>query len=71
MGSHCQKVQNELDVNGFLRLNMTRMAISNDIKLDLLPRVILRKKALIIKRHFFTCFKERFIKNHYDFSSSI
>ena len=50
--SNCQKVQNELDVNGFLRLNMTQMAISNDIRLDLLPKVILKKTALIIKRHF-------------------
>ena len=47
-----QKVQNELDVNGFLRLNVTQMEISNDIKLDLLPRVVLRKTTLIIKRHF-------------------
>ena len=52
ISSNCQKVQNKLDVNGFLRLNMTQMAILNDIKLDLLPRVILRKTTLIIKRHF-------------------
>ena len=49
ISSNCQKVQNELGVNGFLRLNMT---LSNDIKLDLLPGVILRKTTLIIKRHF-------------------
>ena len=39
-------------VNGFLGPNATRMAISNDIKLGLLPMVMLRKMALIIKRLF-------------------
>ena len=43
ISSNFQKVQNELDVNGFLRLNMTQMEILNDINIDLLPRVILRK----------------------------
>ena len=52
ISSNFQKVQNELDVNEFLRLNMTQMAISYDIKVDLLSRVILRKTTLIIKRHF-------------------
>ena len=52
ISSNCQKVQNELDANGFLILNVTRMAISNNIKLDLLPRVIFRKTTLIIKIHF-------------------
>ena len=66
ISSNCHKVQKELDLNGFLRLNMTQMAISNDINLDLLPRVILRKTTLI-----FTCFKEIFIQNNYGFSSSM
>ena len=39
-------------VNGFLRPNTTQMAISNDIRLDLLPRVLLRRTALTAMRHF-------------------
>ena len=39
-------------VNGFLRPNTTQMAISNDIRLDLLPRVLLRRTVLTTMRHF-------------------
>lgn len=42
----------ELGVSGSLRPSVTLMAISNGIKLDLLPKVSARKMVLTIKRPF-------------------
>jgi len=47
-----QKDVRVLGVNGSLRLNVTFMAISNVIRPDLLPKVLLKKMALIIKETF-------------------
>ena len=47
-----QKAQNRLGVNESLRPNMTLKAILNNIKPGLLPKDLLKRMALIIKRHF-------------------
>ena len=47
-----EKDVRELGVNGSLRLNVTLMAISNVIRLDLLPKVLLERMTLIIRKHF-------------------
>ena len=52
----CKRV----DSKWILRPNTTQMAISNDIKLDSLPRVLVRKMVLTIMRHFLL-FKKRTI----------
>ena len=49
---NCLKVLNEPGVNGYIRQNETQMAILNGIKLDLLPRVTLKRAISIINRHF-------------------
>ena len=46
------KVINESDVNRFIRPNETQVAILKDTRLDLLPKVLLRKITLIKKRTF-------------------
>jgi hypothetical protein len=48
--SNCLTKRNKLIVNGSLRLNATLRAISKDIRLDLSPKVTLRKMALTIKK---------------------
>jgi len=42
----------ESGVNGSLRLNVTLMTISNVTRPDLLPKVLLKRMALIIRKHF-------------------
>ena len=49
---NCLKVLNELGVNESIRQNATQMKILNGIKLDLFPRVTLKRVVSIIKRHF-------------------
>ena len=49
---NCLKVLNESGVNGSIRQNVTQMEILNGIKLDLLPRVTLKRVVSFIKRHF-------------------
>ena len=41
-----------MGVNGSLRLNVTLMEISNVIRPDLFPKVLLKRMALIIKKDF-------------------
>ena len=49
---NCHKDAKELRVNGPLRLNLTLMGISKVIKPDLLPKVLLKKITLTIRKHF-------------------
>ena len=46
------KIVKELSINEFLRPSTTQMAMSNDIRLELLLKVLLRKMMLTMKRPF-------------------
>lgn len=48
---NCQNIANKLGANGSSRQSVTQITLLNDITLDLLPKIKLRKNALIIKRH--------------------
>jgi len=49
---NCHNDVREMSVNGSLRLNVTLMGISNVIRPDLFPKVLLKRMTLIIRKHF-------------------
>jgi hypothetical protein len=48
---NCLKDIRQSGVNGSSRPSTIQKAISNDIKLDLWPKVLFKNEALIIRRH--------------------
>ena len=64
---YCLKEVKELSVNGSLKPNLPQMAISNDRRLNLLPKIIVRKMTLTTNKSFLL--SRGLIKNYYDFSS--
>ena len=52
ISSNCLKVIRGSVVNGSLKPNTTQMAILNDIRLDSLPRVLLKRMVLTTMRPF-------------------